>query len=304
MPLRALAPSIVIVAVANSLLAKAALAQTPNRNEGVAAAAVSGIYQSDADLEGGGNAGSAGLILNGSYSKPITPQFGFGFTLRYDYENWRFSNPVAFGGTSPWKNINALALGVTFDYAYASDLRLGISPVFGWSYETGAGTSNVLDYGAVLSATKVFSPQLMLGGGVSVVRQIDETKVFPFVVLRWQIDERWRLANPFRAGPAGGAGLELAYAADDDWEIAGGGAYRSYRFRLDDEGIAPGGIGENRFFPLFARVSRKLGAQTKLEFYAGVSAGGRLAVTDKEGDDTHSDYQTAPAFGVTLAHQF
>jgi hypothetical protein len=29
------------------------------------------------------------------------------------------------------------------------------------------------------------------------------------------VDDRWRLANAFRAGPAGGAGLELAYAVDD-----------------------------------------------------------------------------------------
>lgn len=303
MSLRAPRHCTLFLAVTSALLANAALAQTPSRKEAALFASVSGINQFDADLDEGGNAGWSGLILNGTYGQPVTPRLDFGLTLRYDYQNWRFSDPVAFGGATPWHILNAIAFGLSLDYAYQDDLRFGVAPVFGWSYETGASASDATNYGAVLSVTKRFSPRLMLGGGVSVFRQIDDTKAFPFVIVQWQIDDRWRLTNPFRAGPAGGAGIELAYAVSDTWEIAGGGAYRSSRFRLDDSGIAPGGIGESRLFPVFARATRKLGAQTTLELYAGVSARGRISVTDTQGHETATDYDSAPAIGLTLAHR-
>jgi hypothetical protein len=305
MSLRTARLSATAVAITSVLLAHAVPAQTPTRKDGTASVSISGVYQSEGDLDGGGNAGWSGLILNGAYSRPLNPKLDFGFTLHYDYQGWTFSDPAAFGGTSPWKNINTLALGLMFDYAWEEDLRLGVSPVFGWSYEVGASSNDVLDYGAILTATKIFSPRLALGAGVGVFRQLDETKVFPVFIVRWQIDDKWRLANPFRAGPSGGAGLELVYAINDNWEVAGGAAYRSYRFRMDDQGFAPRGVGENRFFPVFASLTRKIDRQTRLTLYAGTSAGGQLSVADTNGNDlVEEDYASAPAIGLTLSHRF
>ena len=153
--------------------------------------------------------------------------------------------------------------------------------------------------------TKVFSPTLVLGLGAGVFRQIDETKVFPFLIVNWKLSDSLRVANPFAAGPMGGAGLELVYAYDDNWEIAGGAAYRSYRFRLKDGGPTPGGVGENRFMPLFARISRKLTPQTTIGLYAFASLGGRLTVVDANGNDRYrSDYSVAPGLALSLAHRF
>ncbi len=90
---------------------------------------------------------------------------------------------------------------------------------------------------------------------------------------------------------------------DDNWEIAGGDARRSYGFRLDHNGVAPGGVGKHRYFPIFARVSCTLGATAKLEFYAGVSARGRLLVTDGAGNDADADFKTATALGLTLSYR-
>ena len=189
--------------------------------------------------------------------------------------------------------------------ASGSGLQIGVSPLFGWAFESGANTRDAFTYGAILAATKVFSPTLTVGAGVGVVRQIDDTKVFPFVIVHWQIDDRWRLENPFPAGPAGGAGLDLTYTPDDHWEFAGGGAYRSTRYRSDNAGVTPGGVGENRFFPLFARIARNFGAQTKVDLYAGLALGGRLSVSDANGAKVaKDDYSAAPLIGLTLAHRY
>ncbi len=157
----------------------------------------------------------------------------------------------------------------------------------------------------MLSATRIFSPDLVFGVGAGVFRQIDETKVFPFLVVNWKITDRLRLGNPLPAGPAGGAGLELAYAFDDRWELGGGGSYRSYRFRLKDDGPVPDGIGENRFFPLFARLTYHFDRATRADLYAAAFVNGKLTVARADGSDlTNDEYKTAPALGLTLSHRF
>jgi hypothetical protein len=296
---------VAVAFLAAAVLPAMVVAASPPAGEVSASASLSGIYQFDTDLDRGGDFRWAAGIASGSLTRQITPQFSAGLALRYDYEDWKFSRPAAFGGLAPWTHLNAPTLSADLGYAFDGDLQVGVSPLFGWAFESGAKAGDALTYGAIIAATKVFSPRLMLGAGVGVVRQIDETKAFPFVIVRWQINDRWRLGNPFPAGPAGGAGLELVYAPGDPWELAGGGAYRSTRYRLDAAGIAPGGVGENRFFPLFARMSRNFGAQTRVELYAGVALGGRLKLEDANGTTiARDDYSTAPLVGLTLSHRY
>ena len=293
-----------IAASAALLIPVAALAQTAKPGDITASTSISAVYTFNTDLDGGGDFNWGTGIVSGTITRQVTPQLSVGLTLRYDYENWSFGHPAAFGGQAPWGKLNAPNIAVNFGYAVTPDVSIGVTPTFGWGYETGSSESGLI-YGAIVSATKVWSPDLVLGIGAGIIRQIDETKVFPFLIVHWQINDRWRLANPFRAGPSGGAGLELTYSIDDNWEAAAGGAYRSYRFQLKDTGVAPNGVGENRFVPIFARVTRKLGKQTQLDFYAGVAVSGRLSVDNSSGNGVaQDDYKTAPALGVTLAHRY
>ncbi len=294
-----------VVAAAAVLSPLAAPAQAPQPGAVTASASITGVHQFDTDLDQGGDFRWSAAIASGAVTRQFTPQFSAGLALRYDYEDWKFSRPAAFGGAAPWNSLNAPSIGVDFSYTIGSDYTLGVTPEVGWSYESGAKTSDALIYGALLTATKVFSPNLVLGLGAGVFRKIDETKVIPFAIVRWQINERWRLGNPFPAGPAGGAGLELVYAPDDRWEFAAGGTKRSTRFRLDSDGMAPGGIGDNRAYPLFARVTRNIDTKSNVDFYAGIAVGGRLRVIDTHGVTVaKDDYATAPFVGLTLTHRF
>lgn len=271
----------------------------------VGSAALSGLTEFDTDLDRGGSFRWAGVIASGSLLRQVTPQFAAGVTFQYDYQSWTFDQPAAFGGVAPWGDVMQPRVGLTFVYAPTSDWRFVVSPSVAWAYESGASTGDALEYGGVVIASRVFSPRLTLGLGAAIYRQIDETKVFPFLAIDWKIDDAWRLANPFPAGPTGGAGLELTYKFAEGWEAGFGGTYRSFDFRLDEGGPVPGGIGENTYIPVFFRLSRNIGRQAQVDFHAAALANGRLKVKNRDGNDLSTDdYKTAPAVGLTLRYRF
>lgn len=202
----------------------AANAQTLKLGETSAATSITPVNTFNTDLDSGGDFHWATGIVSGSVTRQFTPQFSAGLTLRYDFEDWKFGSPSAFGGQAPWKYLNAPNIAVDFSYAVQPDLLIGATPTVGWGYESGARSGNALIYGAIVSATKVFSPSLVLGAGAGIVHQIDE---------------HWRVSNPFRAGPA------------------------------------------------------------------GASVAGRLSIDAANGNGfAQDDYKTAPAIGITVAHQY
>ena len=271
----------------------------------VTSASLTGLAQFDTDLDAGGSFRWAGAIAAGSMLRQVTPQFAAGFSAQYDYQRWHFSDPTRFGSGAPWREINQPELGATFIYAPAADWTIIVSPSVAWSYANGAATGDALSYGAVVIVSKDFSPTLSVGIGAAVFRQIDETQTFPFLAVDWQITDRLKLSNPFSAGPTGGAGLELTYTLADGWEAGFGGTYRSFSFRLDREGPVPDGIGEQRFIPVFVRLSRTLGKQAQLDLYAAAFAGGELKVKNRDGNElARDDYDIAPALGLTFRYQF
>ena len=271
----------------------------------VANASLSGVAQFDTDFDRGGSFHWGGVRAAANVLHQFTPQFSAGASVSYEYQDWHFSDPAAFAGVAPWQNINRPRLTATMLYAIADGWSVGFIPSMGWSYENGASTSDALEYGAVVTVAKTFSPSLTLGLGAAVFHQIYETKVYPFPVIQWQIDEHWKLTNPFEAGPAGGAGLELTYGINEQWDVGGGGSYRSYVFRLSQDGPVGNGIGQNNFVPLFLRASYHFGKQTQVDLYAAALTGGKLTVKNASGNDISNDsYKTAPALGLSLQTRF
>ncbi len=264
-----------------------------------------GVSQLKANLDGGGKVGWNTLGVNLNIAHQFSPALSASARAGYAQEDWRFDSPTVFGLTAPWGRIDRPSVGFNIRYATSADLAWFVAPQFEWAYESGASASDGLNYGAVFGATKVFSPTLVLGLGLGIFRQIDDTKYFPFVIVNWQIDDKLRLSNPLPAGPAGGAGLELAYAFDSGWELGGGAAYRDYRFRLNDASAAPNGLGRNTGIPVFARLTRKFSPAARIDFYAGVVADGKLRLLDTNGETLQSSsYGMAPLLGITGSLSF
>ncbi|MGE5154497.1 MAG: DUF6268 family outer membrane beta-barrel protein [Bdellovibrio bacteriovorus] len=263
------------------------------------------IYQMDGDLESGGEARYGGLLLALGRSWSLDNRSTLGFGLDFGHLDWRFDNPTGFGGVAPWDQVDRLGLSVPFTYATGGGWSLGVTPTVEYSGEAGARFSDSLEYGALLSMVKPLREGLTLGLGFGVYQRIEETSVFPILIVNWRINDRLRLSNPAPAGPNGPAGLELSYALGSGWELGIGGAYRSNRYRLDQDGPFPGGVGEYRRVPILARLGHRFSDALSLSLYAGVSVGSQLRVEDADGRGLYTeDLDPSATFGLSLAGRF
>lgn len=263
--------------------------------------AVTPFYESESDLDGGGKFGLSAVQLSLGTAGPVGTGFRAGVTLNYDYYDSSFSNPTVFGAAAPWGNVYRYGFSVPLAWALNSEWSLAVAPSVDWFRESGANTSDSLTWGAALSAVRVDPAGNRIGLGVAVFDEIEDTKVFPVIVVDWRLGDRWRLINPLPAGPTGPAGLELDYQLGGGWSLGVGAAYRTLRFRLSDSGPVPSGVGEINSVPIFARATYDLSKQLTLHIYAGAIAGGELRVEDRNGNLLRKDdFDTAPFVALTV----
>ena len=261
-------------------------------------------WQGSADLDQGGDFKAWAALVRGGTSGPIGGGHRAGVTLTYDYYDFDFSGRNTFGA-GPWNIVQRLGVAVPFVFQGPNDWSFGLTPSVDWFRENGASWGDSAAYGAYVSATKTFAPDKRLGFGVGVFSRIEETSVFPIVIVDWRFNDRWRLINPLPAGPSGPAGLELDYRFDDNWSFGVGGAWRSLRFRLAENGPFPNGVGEERGVPVFFRATRSFSRDSALHLYAGALVGGELRVEDSNGDNRRSDdFDPAPLLGATFTMRF
>ena len=297
-----------VVALALGLTGAQALAQTSasgGHPSWSRFASVTPLHQWDADIDRGGSMGVTGAIVRVGTLGMVGPATFAGVTLSYDYFDYRFSNPVAFGGAAPWSTVQRVGFSVPVNHQLADGWAITFVPSFDWFGERGASGSESLAWGAVFAASKTFADGRRLGLGLGAFDRFEETTVFPYVVVDWPLTSRLKLTNPAAAGPTGPAGLELRYRTDSGWDLGAGGAYRSTRFRLSASGAMPNGVGEERGLPLFLRASRDLSPGASLSIYAGAIVAGSLRLEDSSGNKlAGEDFGTAPFVAATLNLRF
>ena len=263
------------------------------------------VYQFDGALDSGGDVGYTAVFTSLARAWALDTHSMLRLGLSFDYEDWRFNDVPAFGGTQPWDEIYRLGISLPYSYTTETGWRLTFSPTLEYAGESGAELSDALEYGALVSGARRFAGNLTLGLGVGVYERIDRTSAFPFLIVDWRITDRLRLTNPLPAGPAGPAGLELSYTLGSDWEFGIAAAFRSFRFRLDDQGPVPSGIGENSYVPLVARIGRQFSEELSLNFYAGAALAGNLRVEDRNGHGLYDqDRDPAGLIGLSLQGRF
>jgi hypothetical protein len=259
-------------------------------------------YQGETDLDRGGDFSVWRFSLKAEVERKVSERLVAGVDVGYALDDYSFSGATALGGGEPWEDIHRLTVGNTYRYRFSDDWSLFARPSVELALESGGDWDDALVFGAIAAVSRRFGPDLTVGAGLGAETGIEETDVFPVLLIMWQIREGVRLGNPLRPGPGGPAGLELVFSPAGAWEYAVGGSYRSNRFRLDGSGFAPDGVGEDEGLPFWVLASRKLGDVSTLVFYGGAVFAGELTVEDKNGNKLASDdYDPAAFIGFTLS---
>jgi hypothetical protein len=263
------------------------------------------LYQTKTDLDSGGSFAVQRHFLRFNATRFFNRQWMVGLGLRFDYEYWDFSAVKSLYGIDLWDEIYRPGISVPVFYRPNKQWRFGVIPSIEWAGTTGAEAGESLSYGAAVMAAYAIRPTLTVGLGGGVFERLGETVGYVFPVVTWKINEQWQLTNPFEAGPVGPAGLEVSYRPNDNWEMGVGGAYRSYRFRLDDSSTVADGIGQVDFWAPFARIGRRLGKQLRLDLNGGATLDGKIIIEDKDARHIgETGYDTAPFLGLTLKGKF
>jgi len=263
------------------------------------------FYQFETDLEGGGKVDVSRHFFRFDALRTVNRQLRIGLGLAYDFENWDFKGVSNVAGATPWSKIHRPGISLPIIYAISEDWQLGFTPGIQFSGESGAEPDEAFTYGGVFSLTHPVNNNLFLGVGFGIFNRLEKLEVFPFIVINWKINDQFRISNPFRAGPAGPAGLELVYSPLKQWEFGIGGAYRSYRFRLNDKSAVANGIGEVDSLVTFVRAEFKINQSLSIGLFGGALIGGELSIEDAKGNDLASvKYDPAPFLALTFTGRF
>ncbi len=263
------------------------------------------VYQFETPLNNG-NVSVYRQHTNVRWSTEISPITEMGLNLSYDYANYSFSGKTTLaGGIKPWGTIHTINLGNSYKFNLSPGWNLMATPSVSISREEDADWDNALSYGGYAALIRNISPKLSLGFGAGVYNNLGKVSFFPGLAVRWRITDRLLLANPFRPGLTGPAGLELSYRLDGGWDVGSGMAYRNNRFRLKDNSYTQDGIGNVTSIPAWVRLSHNLGNNFNFDLYSGVILGGVMRIDDNDGNKLSSDHhKPAPFVALSISAKF
>jgi hypothetical protein len=296
MPHRFLAASIALGAVATAV---AEASPTSDWRWTVEGGAVSEL---DASLDSGGEFGVDRYVVDLSAARRYASGTRVGVSLNYGQSRYDFSNAVQLGSSDPWGRIQQASLSASVFYALDDRWTVYGIPSLRFDGEDGVSFGDGDTLGLLAGASYRFSDRLTIGPGVGVFGELeDDTSLFPILIVDWKITDRLSLETGRGFAASRGPGLQLRWRQSPAWQFAFGGRYEKQRFRLDDDGVAPGGIGEDSSIPLFALAQYQASPSVALSLIGGVVTGGELRLEDADGKGlSKSDFDEAPFFGATL----
>jgi hypothetical protein len=267
-------------------------------------AELSSIHQFKTDLDDGGEIEKTSAGFKFDLIRSLEEGRSIGWGMGYTADAYSFEGSAGLGNIDPWDTIHTVSLSGYYAMRMGSDWDFRMAPSITASGESSASWDDSLTYGGIFIFTRTISDTLTLGFGAGLFTGLEETQGFPLLAVRWEFAPGWTLQNPLHPGPAGPAGLEVAYATEP-WELGVGAAFRRYRFLLADDGTVPDGIGEYTGVPLFVRASRPLGSNLSLNLYGGVVFGGSIDLENSSGNGVaNSDFDPAPMMAFSLSGRF
>lgn len=264
------------------------------------------LHHFGTDLEKQGDFSVSRFFIQGGPEYAPDSRRSIALAAGYGIDRYDFAGGSLSSVQEPWEDIHAVRLGASLRWGMENDWTLFAMPSLRWNAESGADKGNALTGGVYAGAAYRFSDRLTAGPGLGITSRLeDSASVFPFLLLQWKMTERLTLATGKGFAAMQGPGLTLEWKATARWDLLFGGRYEQQRFRLDDRGQVPDGIGEKTSLPLFIGATCEISPKVRADVFGGVALGGELRLEDRDGRlVAEDDFDPAFFLGAGLVGRF
>lgn len=268
---------------------------------------VRGAYlrQLSSEIDSGGSfAVDRAAVQTGPAYGPGPGRF-VGLAFGYRYDGYSFDGPGIFGH-QPWRHVHTPELSLVSSWKF-NDRISAIGTFFTrWSFERGANGGSSFTYGGLGGVWYRVNDKLEIGPGFGLQTQLDDrSSFFPVLLIKWNIRPNLILETGSGLGATLGPGLVLRYEPTNHWDFSIGARYDRLRFRLDGDGVAPGGVGEDTQLGVLGAVTYRFGPKDLISvtLAVGVDLLGDLGIEDVHGRRVALEGHSPPvnvgvAFGV------
>ena len=263
------------------------------------------LHQFDADMDDGSQFSVNRYFVQAGLTYAMDPQKSVSLALGYGLDDYDFSGNSNFAEPDPWGNVHSMRLSLPVRWGLDREWTLFFVPTVRVASESGASLSDSLFGGGFAGFTYRISDRLTIGPGIGVLRQIEDSSVFPVLLIQWKITDELTLQTGRGLGATQGPGLTLSWAPVRNWSFGISGRYEKLRFRLDNDGPAPQGIGDDRAFPLLGGITYNFSMDAQVSLVGGVDLGGELRLEDENGNlITEESHDPVPVLGVSFRFRF
>lgn len=260
------------------------------------------VYQGDTDLDAGGSLEVFRYDLGVAGRLHLMDRLRWGNTFFFGVNDYNFGD-----GANAWNTIFNMRFGSKLTYAVNEQWGVSAGGLFMFSPENGANWGDSITGGGLVAGEYRHSDTLFASVGVAILSQIeDDTTVAPQVDLLWLPAQFWtfRLGGVPATGGAAASG-ELAYQIAEPVDLGLGVLYQQRRFRLNDSGPVPEGVGVDNSLPIRLRLGWNVNQHFAVNLLAGVVLAGELEIEDRDGREVSStDYDPSAYVGLRVAGGF
>jgi hypothetical protein len=263
------------------------------------------LHQFDADMDDGSRFSVNRYFVQGGVSYAVDPRKSVSLSLGYGMDNYDFSGNGSFTLLDPWENVHSMRLSAPVRWGIDRQWTLFFVPTVRTASESGASFSDSVFGGGFAGFTYRINDRLTIGPGIGALRQIEDSSVFPILLIQWKITDELTLQTGRGLAATQGPGLMLNWAPNRTWSFEISGRYEKLRFRLDDDGPAPRGIGDDRAFPLLLGITYNFNQDAQVSLMGGVDLGGKLRLEDENGNlITEENHDPVPVLGMSFRFRF
>ncbi|GAA6159635.1 hypothetical protein NBRC116589_18090 [Ruegeria sp. HU-ET01832] len=260
-------------------------------------------FQGDADLSGGGKFSASRAFLRATALYNLEGGSSVGLSTSFGKLDYNFSQ----SNNQPWENIRDLRVAVPVRFRVGDTTTVFVSPQIRWDYQSGASSSDGRTYGVFAGIAWQLNERLTIGPAFGAFSELDEsgTDFFPALLIDWDINDRWNFNTGSGVGATQGPGLSLSYALNEAIDLSLTARSERIRFRLDGDGLAPDGVGEDKSIPVVLSLRYNPNPGVSMSVFAGVEFDGRLTLDDANGAEiSRQSYDTAPLVGLAFRVRF